>query len=138
MIIDYGIIRSFAHATEWAVKKYGRDPVSFLTGCFKWDGFDSYADNFALYTQSSSCIAGKILKAISQEVLPIRIPEEAPLDEEDGFWMGYIVMYWAIAQGATGSELLQYDWELVRDAYDTLHTTTPSYTVDFIKNNYHL
>ena len=139
MIPDYGIIRSFAHAVEWASGKYKKDPVSFLLGCFAWSEFNSYNENYTLFTQSSSCIAGKILDKLSFEgieVASIKNPEEIILDKEDGFWMGYIAMYWITAKNGSGKELLCYDWELIRDAYDTLHTTDPSYTIDFIKKNY--
>lgn len=137
--IDFGIVRSFAHAVEWAVKKYKKDPADFLYKTLDTKIFASYTDDCSLYGQSSSCIAGKILEELEKAGITVKnVADEEYIsyDIDAGYWMGYVVMYWVFWEHITGAELKQYDFSEFYWGYDVLHTQDVKYAIRIVKEEY--
>ena len=134
-----GIVRSFAHAAEWAVKKYKKDPVDFLYKVLDTEIFANYPEDYTLYGQSSSCIAGRMLEEMEAKgvsVKDIENPEYIVLDTDAAFWMGYVVMSWVFSEGVTGEDLKEYDFDAFYWGYDVLHTQSVKYAIDVVKEEY--
>lgn len=139
--IERLIMRTFANAVQTAVLQYQFSLQDFLEKAVTTEIFEYYLDDYSLYSQSSSCIVGKIQEELKRADINIKTADEKEQKHnlfyaDAGYWLGYMLIYWKIADKVTAKELSEYDFSEIIWSYDVLHTQSVSYALRQIKEEY--
>lgn len=136
------IIKSFSRMCEYAMDcKY--EIVSFFTNIVNTSLFQNYEKMFTIFSQSKSYILDKFIEELKSKNKSIN--KMSKLEEknilyykEASYWLGFVFMTWKIVDKLPKSYLLKYNIKDLVYGYDVLHTTSVSYSIDMIKQNYKL
>ena len=129
------IIRSFAKTVRDAAKNFGKCPYDFLEKAVQSPLFQTFEEDYRLHSQSPNCIAIEFMKTFDSELLTIT-EEEQNADGEVGYWMGFVVMQYAIRDHFPMDTIKKIPMEEVYWAYDVLHTQDVNYAIRFILEEY--
>lgn len=94
---------------------------------------------FTIFSQSKSYIIEE-LKSKNKSISKMSKSEEKSIlyYKEASYWLGFVFMTWKIVDKLPKSYLLKYNIKDLVYGYDVLHTTSVSYSIDMIKQNYKL
>lgn len=139
-MMDLGVIRSFAHTVESAILTCGKDVTDFCKKVLDTEIFQNYTEDFTVYGRSPNCIAKMILTELKEKGVSVKdVPndyEYKDVDAENGFWMGYVMIWWMFQEPDAIELLRKVDFERFFDSYDVLHTQDIGYAINFIKEEY--
>lgn len=131
------IIRSFARTVRDSSANFGFTLYSFLQTAVNTDLFLTFEDDFTLHSQSPNCIVREFIKYSKQSIQTIP-DEDRQIDAIAGYWMGFVIMQYAIRDHFPIKSIRSINMEWLYDAYDVLHTTDVNYTIDYmLRENYH-
>lgn len=136
------IVRAFSRMCEYAMEsKY--EIVSFFKNLLNSDYFQNFDSDYTIFSQGSSYMLHKFieemdLKEIKIDKIPLEEEKNIIYYKEASYWMGYVFMTWKIVDKLPKGYLLKYNIKDLVYGYDVLHTTSVSYSIDMIKENYEL
>lgn len=136
-----GLCVSLGHAFESAVKDYHYHLIDFTKKALLTDTFEDYVIDGTVFSQGPHYIAGTFERELKEKGIEIeKYTKEnescIPYHTEAAFWLGYLLLYWKISCNVTGSYILQHDIEEMVWGYDTLHTQSVNYAIEFIEDEY--
>lgn len=129
---DIAQCKKIAHLFKTAVERHQADICSFTYTFLKSEVAVQLIDfNEALISQGDLYI----LSFLPMEDVLKKERESSDVAE----WMGYLIGYWCLKEDGK-PELLaaKYDWKEVYYSYETLHTQSCSYAIEFVMENYML
>ena len=133
--VDRAIIRAFARTVRDAAKNFGLSPYDFLQKAVNSSLFPTFQEDYRLHSQSPNCIVTEFVKTFDEGVQAIP-PEDREVDGEVGYWMGFVIMQYAIRDHFPLDKIRRISMEDVYWAYDVLHTQDVNYAIRFILEEY--
>ena len=137
LLIENAIKNKIGSIMELAVNnRY--ELKSFIHHYYTSDLMERFYDDFTICSQGHKYILTLFREEITEK--NISIPLYDVVKSEDlapAFWIGYIFTEWYYKYKMTGKEILElYDYEAIYDSYDTLHTQSASYAINFMIENF--
>lgn len=138
---ERGLCVSLGHAFESAVRDYQYNLVDFAKKALSTDTFEDYLIDGTVFSQGSHYIAGTFETELKEKGIAIeKYTDEnqdyIPYHTEAAFWLGYLFLAWKIGCDVSGEYILRYDIEEMVWGYETLHTQSIQYAIEFIEDEY--
>ena len=141
------IIRQFGRTVRDACITFSKCPYSFLNAAINTDLFFTFENDYTLHSQSPNCIANEFIKVSNKNILSIEefleqnqilytdIKIERQIESVVGYWMGFVIMQWAIKENFP-LEIQKFNTKKLYLSYDVLHTQDINYVIQIIKEEY--
>lgn len=145
--VERTIIRQFGRTVRDACITFGKCPYDFLDAAVKTDLFLTFEDDYTLHGQSPNCIANEFIKASNRQIITVEdylsqnnitytdIKKEREVDSVVGYWMGFVIMQWAIRDHFP-KDIQKCDMQMLYNAYDALHTQDVNYAIQITKEEF--